>query len=262
MMSAVRSIFGFFWFIGRKARRTRVLALLCALPILAALIIQSQKWFSGAIRMDGLKIFSDIIMAFYLQFIVLILSLFFGTSVVSEEVEGKTLPFLTTRPVSKPAIILGKYGASLALSSLLIAGGVIGSFVLLASDRLGSPAAWGTLGRNLGVLLLGLVVYMAVFTFAGTFLKKSILFGLFFSFGWENVVQYFPGSTQKFTIIHYLKSILRPDVAPESGPLSFLAFHLQPTPLVSAVLILLAIAAIALAAAAFVFSRREYLFEE
>ncbi len=262
MMSAVHSVFRFFWFTMRKVRRTRHLALLCALPILASLIIQAQRWFSGAGGMDGLKIFSDIIMAFYLQFIVLILALFFGTSVVSEEVENKTLTFLTTRPLPKAAIILGKYGASLALCSILIAGGVAGSFLLLASSRLGTAAAWAALGRNLGVLLLGLAVYMAVFTFLGTFLKKSILFGLFFSFGWENVVQYFPGSTQKFTLIHYLKSILRPDVAPTGGPLSFLAFQLQPTSLVSSILILLAVAAAALAAASFLFSRKEYLFEE
>ena len=61
---------------------------------------------------------------------------------------------------------------------------------------------------GLGVLALGLLAYLAFFTFVGTFLKKSVLFGLFFSFGWENVVQYFPGSTQKFTVVHYLKSLL------------------------------------------------------
>ena len=37
------------------------------------------------------------------------------------------------------------------------------------------------------------MAYTALFTFLGTFLKKSILIGLAFGFGWETVIQYFPG---------------------------------------------------------------------
>lgn len=262
MASAVRLIFGFFGFIVRKARRTRVFIILGALPMLAAAIIQAQRWISGTAATDGLRIFSSIMMAFYLQFLILVLALFFGTSICSEEVENKTLTYLTTRPVSKPAILVGKFAAYTAFAALLISAGVLGSFILLNFDGLGDLAAWGVFLQSLGVLLLGLVVYSAVFTFIGTFLKKSVLFGLFFSFGWESVVQYFPGSTQKFTLMHYLKSLLRPESSSGQGLFSFLFFRLEPSSVGTAIVTLLLVTIAALFAAAVVFSRKEYLFEE
>ncbi len=70
----------------------------------------------------------------------------------------------------------------------------------------------------------------------GAFMKKSILLGLFFVFGWESVVQYFPGVTQKFTIIHWVKSLL--PIPP--GQDGFLIFQLQPSPALESVIVLLA----------------------
>ena len=58
-----------------------------------------------------MSVFQDILMVYDLQFLIVILTLFYGTSVCSEEIEGKTLPYLTTRPLTKAGIILGKYAA-------------------------------------------------------------------------------------------------------------------------------------------------------
>jgi len=93
-------------------------------------------------------------------------------------------------------------------------------------------------------------------------LKKSVLFGLFFSFGWENVVQYFPGSTQKFTFMHYLKSLLPAASTGSPGKLSFLMIGQQPSPPGAAIAALLVLLAVFLAAACFIFVRKEYIFEE
>ena len=76
-----------------------------------ALVIKFVQIFSERSSISGIYIFSNMIMVLYLQFLILIMALFFGTSVCSEEVEWKTLTYLTTRPVSKSAIILGKYAA-------------------------------------------------------------------------------------------------------------------------------------------------------
>ena len=262
MLSAVRSIFSFFWFAARRARRNRVFILVCGLPVLAAVVILLRRIFSPGQGPDGLRVFSDMIMAFYLQFIVLVLALFYGTSVVSEEVENKTLTYLTTRPVSKAAIVLGKYAAYTARSILMVGAAVIVSFVLLDFDRLSDGGAWIVLGKSLAVLILALVAYGAFFTFLGAFLKKSVLFGLFFCFGWENIVQYFPGTTQKLTLIHYLKSLLGPDASPTNTVQSFLFFRLDPSPVGASIITLAVFTAAALALAALVFSGKEYLFEE
>lgn len=184
-----------------------------------AMVFKFDQVFSHKTYIDELYIFSNIIMTFYLQFLILILALFYGTSVCSEEIEGKTLTYLVTRPVSKSAVILGKYFAYTLLVILMVVVGMIFSFLILNTSHLLDFSAYRLLLRYLGVLSLGLLSYTAFFTLFGTFLKRSILFGLLFGFGWENVIQYFPGSTQRFAIVHYLKSLL-PDST--GGRFSFL----------------------------------------
>jgi len=259
---SVRALASFFWFVGRKARRTKVFVLLGALPVLMSLVIQANRLFTPGTSVDGPAVFSNIVMTFNLQFLILVLALFYGTSVCAEELEGKTLTYLTTRPVPKPAIILGKYFAYAAFLILVVAAGVALSFVVLHIDRLGDAASWLVLLRSLGVLALGLLVYTAFFTLVGTVLKKSVLFGLMFSFGWENIVQYFPGATQKFTIMHYLKSLLPAVSTGGEGSFAFLLFKLEPSPPEAAVVTLAVLTAAFLGLACWIFSRKEYLFED
>jgi ABC-2 type transport system permease protein len=164
-----------------------------------------------------------------------------------------------TRPVSKASIILGKYTAFVALEIIMIGLGVTFSFILLNLNRLTDWAGYAALLRDLGVLFLGIICYTALFTFIGTFVKRSILIGLIFGFGWESVIQYFPGSTQKFAIVHYLKSLL-PEVSSER--FSFLLIRLEPTAPVKAIVILLIVTVFFLVLACLVFSFKEYILED
>jgi len=260
--SAFRSVFSFFFFVGRKARKTRVFFVISGLPVLVALVIQSSRLFAPGTQVDGPALFTNVIMAFELQLLILVLALFYGTSIVSEELEGKTLTYLTTRPADKAAIILGKYAAYGLFLLIMLTASVVLSFAVLNIERLADPRAWAEMLGGLGVLGLGLLAYLAFFTLTGTFLKKSVLFGLFFSFGWENVVQYFPGTTQKFTLMHYLKSLLPAAATGTPGKLSFLMVGLQPSSRGASIATLLVLTAVFLAAACLIFSRKEYIFEE
>ncbi|MBN1221843.1 MAG: ABC transporter permease [Candidatus Aminicenantes bacterium] len=258
-MTSVKDIFVFFFSLGKRAKKTKVFYLISFLPVVMALIIKFSQIFSGNSRFEGIFIFSNLIIGFYLQFLILILALFFGTSVCSEEMEGKTLTYLTTRPVPKSAIIVGKYAAYVALTILMVVVGVVFSFLILIVDDLLHFSLYVTLLKNLAVLILGLICYTAFFTFIGTFLKRSIMFGLLFSFGWESVIQYFPGSTQRFAIVHYLKSLL--PVPPAEG-FAFLLFRLEPTPPGLAIFMLFLITAAFLGLACLVFHWKEYIFED
>jgi ABC-2 type transport system permease protein len=259
--NAVRSIFSLFFFIGRRARRTKAFFLIGCLPVAISLVLQLNQIFSRGALIDGPSVFLNIILSFYLQFLILMLALFYGTSICSEELEGKTLTYLTTRPVSKSAIILGKYAAYMAFLIGAMAAGIVASFLILHIGQISEPSAWTMLFRSMGVLVTGLFCYTAFFTFLGTFFKRAVIFGLFFSFGWENVVQYFPGSTQKFTIIHYLKSLL-PAMSSDDGKISFLRFNLEPSHPAVAIVTLLVLTVVFLCLACLVFSRKEYIFED
>jgi ABC-type transport system involved in multi-copper enzyme maturation permease subunit len=202
-------------------------------------------------------------MVFYLQFFIVILSLFYGTSVTTEEVDGRTLSYLVTRPIAKPAIVAGKFAAYAVLAFLIVGLSLVLSFFIMNSARMGESGLYVTFFRYAGVLLLGLLAYSALFTFLGTLLKKAVLVGLVFGFGWENVIQYFPGSTQRFSLVHYLKSLLPHHYTGGGSTLtSLLLFRLEPTPPVAAVLALVAVIGVFLALACAAFRWKEYSSEE
>jgi ABC-2 type transport system permease protein len=256
MLTTIREVFRFFFFLGRRARKMKAFLALSLLPVALAIVVRVV--FPGRSG-DVVSVFQDILMVYDIQFLIVILALFYGTSVCSEEIEGKTLPYLATRPLAKPGIIVGKYAAYLSLMSLMVLSSLAVSYLIINGNRLGDSQAWASLARYAGVLVLGLAAYTALFTFLGTFMKKSILVGLAFGFGWETVIQYFPGSTQKFSIVHYLKSLL-PGYSP--GKYSILLFRLEPTRPFMAVLTLLLIAGVFLALAALMFRFKEYMFED
>jgi len=166
---------------------------------------------------------------------------------------------LTTRPLTKSGIIIGKFAAYTALSAVMVIVSLVASYLIMSFQRLGEAATYGALLRYTGVLILGLMAYTAMFTFLGTFLKKSILIGLVFGFGWETAIQYFPGSTQRFSVVHYLKSLL-PYFS--KGKFSLLMFRLEPTSPVLAVFVLLLITSGFLGLACLFFSLKEYMFED
>lgn len=244
---------------GRKARRTRFFFLFSFLPVAVSLVIKFNQLLSGKTGGGNSYLFNNLIMLFYLQLIVLILALFYGTSVCSEEVEGKTLPYLITRPVPRSAVVLGKYAAYTTVMMTMVTLGLVSSFLVLNFDRLLDLSVYRILGRYLGVLLLAALAYGALFTFMGSFLKRSIFFGLLFCFGWENVIQYFPGSTQRLAIAHYLKSFLP---STSAGRFSILTFRLEPTEQGTALLILFLTTAALLALAGLLFSKKEYILDD
>jgi len=256
---SVKEIFDIFFLLGRKARKTKVFYLLSLLPILMSAAIKLAMFFYESRNIEFLYVFNDIIMAFYLQFLIIILALFFGTSVCSEELEGKTLTYLTTRPISKSAVILGKYGAYTTLIIMMTVVGMVCSFLILNVERLLEFSLYKVLFRDVAVLVLGLICYMAFFTFLGTLFKKSIMFGFVFGFGWENVIQYFPGSTQKFAIAHYLKSLLPP--AP-GGRFSILLVQLERSSPLAAIVMLVLITAFFLGLTCLLFNLKEFILED
>jgi len=258
---AVRQVFGFFGFLGRRTGKARVFALLGLMPVVLAVVVRIVFHSrTGPLA----SVFTEILMVFFLQFYIVILALFYGTSVTAEEVENRTLSYLITRPIPKPAVVLGKFAAYAALMFVLVAVSLGLSYFIMNAAHLADPALYLTFLRYLGVLGLGILAYGAFFTFLGTVLKRAIIVGLVFGFGWENVIQYFPGSTQRFSIVHYLKSLLpyAPEGRSAGKGVALLLFRLEPTSPLLSILALAAITAAFLALACWLFRIKEYLYEE
>lgn len=193
------------------------------------------------------------------SFTLVILAVLFGTGVLSQEIEGRTIHFLLTRPVPRARILLARFlgaftGITLAvwLSILLLAAAAFGPLELL------QPAV----RRDLLVVPLGALAYGGLFLMVATLLPRPILYGLFFAFGWESWVPLLPGSMKNVSLMTYLRT-LAPHTLPESdaeGPGELLQ-ALSPTDLPTGVAlgVLAGVVIVTLGVALLVFSQREYV---
>lgn len=257
-MAAAKKIFTFFFKHGIRSKKAKIFFLISFLPVLVLIIVKIIELTNPISRVSAADIFSKAMLIIYIQLLVPVLALLFGSMVINEEVDDKTLIYLTTSPIPKPAVIVGKYTAYILLSAIIISAGLLLCFITINIDQFGDMAYFKLFVTFIGVGGLALIAYSAFFTLLGTFIKKSVILGLLFIFGWENVVQYFPGVTQKFTFIHYIKSLL----PYTSENVKFLVFRLEPSGTAESIVVLLLLTIISLIAASIIFNRKEYILSD
>jgi ABC-type transport system involved in multi-copper enzyme maturation permease subunit len=249
------------------SRRTIFMALVVGGPVLLALIVKGVEMFGmSALRVNGQRvagfgIFGVMIWMLFLRFIVPVLGVFYGTALMADEVEDKTITYLFTRPVPRGAVLLGKYFAYLVCTFLVVLPSVmIVYFLLVPLSQL--PATFGSLLIDLGLLALGLAVYGGVFAFVGAFFKRPLVIGLVFAFGWEQVTLALPGYLKQFTIAFYMQGLV-PHAMPSDGVTSILQGMFQEKPpLMVCLAWLFGYLGVFLYLATRVVERKEYILEQ
>jgi ABC-type transport system involved in multi-copper enzyme maturation permease subunit len=249
------------------SRRTIFMALVVAAPIMLALIVRGVEMFGmSALRINGQRvagigIFGAMIWGLYLYFIVPVLGVFYGTALMADEVEDKTITYLFTRPVSRGAVLVGKYLAYLACTILVVLPSVmIVYFLLVPLSQV--PSTFTSLVTDLGLLALGLAVYGSLFAFVGAFFKRPLIIGLVYAFGFQQVALALPGSTKQYTIAYYLNALV-PHAMPADGVASMLQSMFRDTPPLAVCLFwLFAYLGVFLWLATRVVERKEYVLEQ
>src|SRR5882762_2651429 len=148
------------------SRRSLFMAVLLGLPIVFAIVYRAVLATHIPPRVTPFDLYGLLVVPYYLRFAVPLAALFYATALIADEVEGRTLTYLLTRPVRREGILAGKFAAyvvttlSLALPALIVT-----FFVLMTvRGRTGLGAAVPDLLRDLGVLALALLAYGALFT--------------------------------------------------------------------------------------------------
>jgi len=251
------------------SRRSVFLGILLGGPVFLAaavrLIVEmSARGFriNGATA-SGSAVFGLIMWLLYIRFIIPILGVFFGTSLIADEVDDKTITYLFTRPVPRRAVLLGKYFAYVACTVLLVLPSVILVFFLIVPMGGSTIAsAFPSLVTDLGMLALGLIAYGAVFALVGTRLKRPLIVGLVFAFGWEPAVMLFPGYLKRLTVAYYLQALVNHEMPQDSAASVLLTlFHEVPSVAMS-LLGMAVIVAVSLWFAGRAVENREYVLEQ
>jgi ABC-type transport system involved in multi-copper enzyme maturation permease subunit len=250
------------------SRRTVFMALVVGLPVLIALVVRLLFEVGAPLprvdRMEitGPMIFGLMIWAFFVRFSVPVLAVFYGTSLIADEVEDRTITYLFTRPIPREAVLVGKYLAYLVCTAFVVLPAVVVVWLLIVPIGGRLADSFGDLTKDLALLVLGLAVYGAVFALVGARFKRPLLAGLFFIFGWEVLVMALPGSFRLLTVAHYLHGLV-PHAMPGDSTLSLLQALFREVPSLSQSLVMLAvIEAACLLLAARSVARREYVLEQ
>jgi ABC-type transport system involved in multi-copper enzyme maturation permease subunit len=196
---------------------------------------------------------------FYMQFVTVLIALFFGTGIVADEVDGKTITYLFIRPLRKAWILLSRFLAYLVGTVALITPSHLIATVITATDpkiREGLAPQIGMSFQYIGVVGLGMLVYGAVFCVFGARFKYAVLWGLILAFGWEKITLVVPGNIKKYSAIHYLLSVFpRQNLLRE--PIVNMLGDAPPSPGLGFLMIFIITAAFLLLAV-WIFQRREY----
>lgn len=252
------------------SRRTIFMALLVGAPIVVGVLLRILEAFGlgGGMKVEGAQIagpaiFGGIIWILYLRFIVPVLGVFYGTSLIADEVDDKTITYLFSRPIPRGAVLAGKFLAYLACTVFVVLPSVMIVYFLVVPLGGGSLAgSFLSLLTDLGLLGLGLAVYGALFAFIGARLKHPLVTGLVFAFGWEQAALVFPGYLRRMTVAYYLQALV-PHAMPQESVVGLLQGMFQTTPSIWTCLATLgAFFVVFLVLAARIVERREYVLEQ
>jgi len=172
-----------------------------------------------------------------------LISLFFSSGVVREEVEDETLTYGFSRPVDRGWLYLGQVMAA-ALPAALI----ISPAAAIAGARLGDPLFPAL------AALLGSLAYSSLFALIGQLVKRPAWLGLIIVLGWEYWVSQVPGFFGQLTLMGDLRSIA--NLPPEIPGLSAIW---TPATLIFSFIHLLSITCVALSLGALRVRRKEHV---
>ncbi len=193
--------------------------------------------------------------------------LLLGSTVISEEVEAKTLTYVFTRPIPRVSLFLGRW-----VACTLVAGVVLG----LSSAYVGwhasqyqptgapvpsdGPLPAGMVEQFVWASVLCGALYTTLAAGLSTMWRRPIVFGLGYAFVWEMVVANLPGSTQRLSMQFYLRSLMihpEPDAFDDRLPFFLLSPEYLP-PMESAVR-LIVFMVVLLLIGSFTVRRKQYL---
>lgn len=239
------------------SRRTVLILIGCALSLFIALIFRFMV--GGRVIVNG---FIPQITLILYGLLVNLCAIFYGTAIISDEIDGKGLTYLQMRPLRKPMILLSKFAAYL-----------VGTLAIIASSHLiltGIVATHAKLDKNilfhLGMSLrytasmaLSLLAYGALAAVLAAKFKHPVLWGLLFVLGWERITAapFMQTGIKRLSISHYLFTLF-PDYK-LSRTLSTDLLGTSPVPVWVALLIIFLLTVGLLWLAIRIFREREYL---
>jgi hypothetical protein len=172
-------------------------------PAATALETAAATAWQASLRQTGFYVFSrSIVLSVFVGFLLPIWSLSFATEALGGEREGRSLVWLLSRPLPRPAIYLAKFVALLPWALVLNVGG-FGLLCLLA----GGP---GHLAFSLywPAVLGATLAFCSLFHLMGACFRRSAVVALVYSFFLETILGNMPGVMKRVSVSFYTRCLM------------------------------------------------------
>lgn len=188
-------------FLGGKA--VRVVIALSLLPCVFAAIYLLNPDVASPRRFLVRVIFLNVVVPTLLPVTTLILA----TAALGNEVEDRTLPYLTLKPMSRLRIVLEKLIGILIVGLPAMLSGLLLTYLIVARGDAGDlrRVLWAFLVAGAAAI----VAFAAIFLAISLVIPRALLVGIIYSFVWESLLgKYLPG-TYVVSVHHYAESIFK-----------------------------------------------------
>jgi ABC-type transport system involved in multi-copper enzyme maturation permease subunit len=235
-----------------RAKKTLVLLAVQLLPVLFALV---YVFFDD---IDGLAMFSETVERVMFPLLIPLAAVFYGGPVLVDEMEGRTLTYLTLRPVPKAALFTGKWLAGTTVAAGLVLVPVVALLLIVMIASGGAGSSFGSVAQIIGATVLGAASYTAIFALLGALAAKSLFPGIIYYVVFELICPLFP-ILELFSVRFHMRTAAGFNAAQRLGFLDKLIFD-EPLDIAWWVgtLVLGAVMAGAVGLGAAVFSTRQY----
>lgn len=179
--------------------RTILMALLALLPIGLAIVYRvgdmatvSEDW-TTRVLLQGLVVTT----------ILPLVALVYGTAALGAEVEDGTAVYLLAKPIPRRSVIIAKLLGAWIVTAVLVLVSGLGAAVI-ALGGLGPGRI--VLGFG-GALVVGALVYTALFVMLSVWTSRALLAGLAYVFIWEGLINGLFSGTRLLSVRHYTLGI-------------------------------------------------------
>jgi ABC-2 type transport system permease protein len=189
-------------------RRKRLVFL--TLAVIFPLVLTVIWRIYGVGHISATEYFANIGGLVYLKALVYLVSLFFGVPAIHDEIEGRTITYLFTRPLDRSAVYAGRLLAVQTISGLMLTGSLAVCFLLMVVGNGSSLSVEfvKVYTNYFLVVLLAVFCYTAVFAFMGTVFKRPLIWGILYIFAWESSVSLAPARIQMWTLEWHLRNLI------------------------------------------------------
>lgn len=249
--------------------KTPLLLLFLLLPVAVSFIVQAS---SGGLRSvqpssvfgiptgalsGGRALFQEVLFYVFFPFLIPIVTAAYATAAIGEEVEGKTLPYLFTRPIYRHWILIAKtLGFLLGVYAMVVV--ALTAFWAFSTGLTeGLFDHFGELVAFYGLAALSVFATGCVFLLLGVLLKRAIIVVGLYLFFWETLLSLVTfAQAQKLSFIYYERAIMRGITDRHNDDL--VRFGLGEMDPGAAVAVLLVLGLGAFVASLFVVSKKDY----